>query len=236
MTNFNIYQKSAITALIAGLIVAAGSLTATAATTQFTSNASYGSHGVNVQVIQNFLNSLGYLKTQATGNYLSQTQSAVKSFQKANGIPATGNFGPLTRAAANKAAFGVLNQNEASLSFSKHPSGSVQVGQTQTVAWNSSNYSAPTVKVNVIRKVSDNPARYELVRTISAAKSNNGVATWVPAATDVGNGVSLEIGCAPSSVACHAAEKTDSALAVVNTGAYANTAAAYQAIEQLQNK
>ncbi len=123
----------------------------------------------------------------------------------------------------------------ASLTLTNPSGGTVDVGQLQHVDWISTNYVAPTVSVNVIRKVSDNPARYELVRTVARATKNDGSAVWVPAAPDVGTSDLIQVGCTPTSQACTAGV-SGSPLAVVNTGAYANTAAAYQAIEQLDNK
>ena len=41
-----------------------------------------------------------------TGNYLSLTQEAVRQYQQKYGLPATGYFGPLTRALANQQWFG----------------------------------------------------------------------------------------------------------------------------------
>lgn len=122
----------------------------------------------------------------------------------------------------------------ATLSLVNPISGTVDAGQTQTINWTSSNYSAPDVSLSLIRKVSDNPARYELVRMIATSTKNDGSATWVPAPTDVGTGLSIEIGCVLTSNTCTAAS-SNSAIAVVNDGRFANTASAYQAIENLNN-
>ncbi len=112
----------------------------------------------------------------------------------------------------------------------------IEVGQTQKVLWTAKSITAGTVSVNLIKKVSDNPAKYVLVRTISNAKANNGKATWVPATTDVGTGLSLEIGCTPSTKACVAIENNNNDLAVVASNRYANTAAAFRAIETQGNR
>jgi hypothetical protein len=123
----------------------------------------------------------------------------------------------------------------ASITLSNFNSSTVEIGDLQKVRWITTNYVPATVTLNVIRKVGDNPARYELVRTVSPATSNDGSAVWVPAKVDMGSNIFVEVGCTLSSQECHASQPTFS-LAVVDTGLYANTASAYKAIEQLQNK
>ena len=124
----------------------------------------------------------------------------------------------------------------AKLSIVSPVSGKIELGKTQTVAWTSSNYAPATVRVNVIRKVGSNPNRYALVRSVATATQNDGSATWVPAKSDIGTGLSLEIGCAPSALACQSGVNTASTLAVVNSLRYVNTASAFQAIEASKNK
>ena len=51
-----------------------------------------------VSLVQDFLQSKGYLNSEPTGFFGIMTVNAVKAFQKANGIDATGYVGPLTRA------------------------------------------------------------------------------------------------------------------------------------------
>jgi hypothetical protein len=55
-----------------------------------------------VTSLQNYLVSAGYLTATPTGYFGSQTKSALKAFQAANGITATGQTGPLTRAAISQ--------------------------------------------------------------------------------------------------------------------------------------
>ena len=124
----------------------------------------------------------------------------------------------------------------AKLSIVSPVSGKIELGKTQTVAWTSSNYAPATVRVNVIRKVGSNPNRYALVRTVASATKNDGSATWVPSTLDVGSGISLEVGCAPSKVACQSGVNTASSLAVIQSTKYTNTASAFQAIEASNNK
>lgn len=116
-------------------------------------------------------------------------------------------------------------------------SGSFETGQTQSVKWTSTGTKVSTVSVRLIRKVSSNPARYEVVRTISASTANDGSATWVPSNVEAGmNNLSLEIGCKPSAIGCQAGTNTTKTLSVTRTSRYANTASAFQAIEAQNNK
>ena len=125
----------------------------------------------------------------------------------------------------------------ATLSLINPSNGTVQVGDMQHIGWTSTNYVAPKVSVNIIRKVSNNPATYTLVRTVASATTNDGSAVWVPAKTDVGTDTFVQVGCVNSTQACVASPVSGSnALAVIDTGTYSNTAAAYQAIEMLNNK
>lgn len=128
-----------------------------------------------------------------------------------------------------------LTSGEASLSLTAPVAGTIEVGDQQNVRWESTNYAAPTVAVNIIRKVGDNPARYELVRTVAPATPNDGEATWVPAKKDIGSNTFVEVGCVLSAQACHASNPT-LALAIIDSNRYLNTAAAFEAIEQLNNK
>lgn len=71
----------------------------------FTKYLIIGSSGAEVAELQKFLIANGYaIPTGATGYFGSQTQAAVKAFQKAHTIIQTGTVGPLTRAELNKVA------------------------------------------------------------------------------------------------------------------------------------
>ncbi|MEK7646733.1 MAG: hypothetical protein AAB381_03525 [Patescibacteria group bacterium] len=120
------------------------------------------------------------------------------------------------------------------LTVSTLDASSVEVGDLQKIGWTSDKYTPATIAVNIIRKVSDNPARYELVRTVTSATENDGSAVWVPAKADVGANTFVEVGCTVSAQACRSSV-TSSALAVVDTGRFANTASVYDAIEKREN-
>jgi peptidoglycan hydrolase-like protein with peptidoglycan-binding domain len=209
----------------------AATTTTIAANNKFNKNLSYGiKNSTEVKNLQNFLSQKGFYKGVVTGNYLNMTTEAVKAFQKSNNLPATGFFGSMSRTVANNLGA------DASLSITSHRGGeSIELGNTQTITWNSQNYQASDVKVNIIRKIASNPNTYEFVRTVNGKIANKGSATWVPARSDIGNNVFVEVACGESINACHAGI-TGSALAVVDSSRFANTASAFDAIEASSNK
>jgi peptidoglycan hydrolase-like protein with peptidoglycan-binding domain len=69
---------------------------------QITYSLSKGSEGVQVTVLQNFLNRAGYLFATPNGYFGPATTAAVRAFQASNGISATGSVGPMTRNAINE--------------------------------------------------------------------------------------------------------------------------------------
>ena len=71
-------------------------------TTAFSQDLSYGSKGPEVARLQQFLILHGYLAPDlSTGNFYTLTFEALKRYQLANAIPATGYFGPITREKVN---------------------------------------------------------------------------------------------------------------------------------------
>lgn len=201
---------------------------------KFNQNLYFGTVSSDVEDFQIFLQGQGYFTSPVNGKFDKNTKEAVIRFQRAHVIPGTGNVGPLTRGIANIISASSLDRG--SLAMINPLTGNIEVGQTQNVNWTSDNYGSSNVKINLIRKVSENPNRYELVRTIATSTMNDGVAVWVPAPTDMGKDLSIEVGCVGTTQTCQATDATDSSMAVINTGRFSNTANAYKAIEQLYNK
>ncbi len=85
-----------------GFVAASSS---TIAAVRLAVNLSLGASGNDVVVLQKFLQGKNFLKIPAgvkEGYFGALTKKAVVDFQKSVGLPATGYFGPLTRAVINK--------------------------------------------------------------------------------------------------------------------------------------
>ncbi len=62
-----------------------------------------GARGANVTELQNALNALGFNAGAADGQFGAKTGDALRAFQRANGLPADGVYGPQTKAALDRA-------------------------------------------------------------------------------------------------------------------------------------
>lgn len=95
-----------------GIAVLALATVVGAAGYAFNTNLTVGSTGADVVALQQALMGMGYdipaisSGAATTGYFGSQTVTAVKAYQAANGIPATGFVGPLTRGALNAGVTG----------------------------------------------------------------------------------------------------------------------------------
>ena len=100
----------------------------------FDTNLRYGSTGVAVSELQEFLIDQGVLKGQSTGNFYTLTLKAVKAFQKIQGInPQSGYFGPVTRKAANEILTGQLSDSEGNATTSQQATDLSQ--QQNSTSW-----------------------------------------------------------------------------------------------------
>lgn len=98
-------------------------------------NLKYGSRGLDVTELQDFLIDKGFLTGQSSGNFFSLTRRAVVAYQASVGLPATGFVGPMTRTKIND-----------DLSTANAPAVSAEVsetGATATRANTSSNVATP---------------------------------------------------------------------------------------------
>lgn len=69
---------------------------------QLTRQLRFGSEGVDVSVLQDFLNRAGFLRAVPNGHFGPATKTAVRAFQANNFIPSTGQVGPMTLNAINE--------------------------------------------------------------------------------------------------------------------------------------
>lgn len=165
------------------------------------------SNAAEVFKLQQFLYDKGYLSVQPTGAFYSLTLYAVASFQKDNGIDATGYFGPITRAAANaKLAMGNGGSGQAQLvpttvtiqSAGTDTTGTAAVllSNQKIVTWRTVGYpSSIGVNINLLRKVSDSPKVLVLVRRLATDTPNDGSEIWVPQAGETGDNIYVEVTC-----------------------------------------
>lgn len=73
----------------------------------------------------------------------------------------------------------------------------LEVGEENVVRWQTENFPAGAfVHINLIKKVSDSPLQYELVRQIAAYSVNDGEESWIPEKSDIGEDISIEVTCA----------------------------------------
>ncbi|MEK7512582.1 MAG: peptidoglycan-binding domain-containing protein [Patescibacteria group bacterium] len=85
------------------LVGSAIALSVGAATAHFEESLRYGMRGSEeVRRLQEFLTVQQVYTGPVTGNFFSLTLEGVKAFQAREGVPATGYFGPLSRARANE--------------------------------------------------------------------------------------------------------------------------------------
>ncbi len=98
-------QISALMAQIAALQAQAGGSTSASASMTFSKDLTLGSSGADVTALQNWLISKGHtIAAGATGYFGAQTKAALAAYQASAGItPASGYFGPITRAKVNAA-------------------------------------------------------------------------------------------------------------------------------------
>ena len=87
-------------AFVVGILLFANIAQASGAV--FSRDLSYGTTGTAVSQLQQFLNDEGLFNSSITATFGPMTRTALISFQKQEGISATGYFGSLTRADANK--------------------------------------------------------------------------------------------------------------------------------------
>jgi spore germination protein YaaH len=85
-------------------VIPATALAQTSGCVTFSGDLVYGATGSEVTTLQTFLKSQGYFSAAPVARFGPATLTAVRAFQRAQGISATGTVGPLTRAAIRSAS------------------------------------------------------------------------------------------------------------------------------------
>lgn len=111
---------------------------------------------------------------------------------------------------------------------------SIKVGSTQNIKWQTSDFPVDgKVNINLIRKTSDNPLSYVLVRQLSTNTPNNGEENWSPKKDEVGNNMLIEVTCASSKDFNNGCEaNTDNKIFAVRAGFSSNLANLFEVIVQ----
>ena len=75
-------------------------------------------------------------------------------------------------------------------------SASAVLAGTKTVNWQTANYPAGVgVNINLIRKISDSPKQFTLVRTLATDTPNDGQETWTPQEGESSDDLYVEVTC-----------------------------------------
>lgn len=66
----------------------------------------------------------------------------------------------------------------------------------KNIQWNTANYSAYVgVNINLLRRISDSPVQYQLVRQIASNTPNDGIHLWIPQVSDLYGNLFIEVTC-----------------------------------------
>ncbi len=197
-------MKNLNTLLIFALFLTFGAFS-TVQAEEFNISLHYGStQKAEVLKLQNFLYNLGYLKVTPTGKYFGVTQKAVADFQRAEGVsPTTGIFGPLTRAAATGKSIGVSVQVNAPAAtiqmqavLNTNNAGTAILSNAKVINWQTTNYPANIgVNINLLRKISDNPNQFVVVKNLYNDTLNDGQETWIPENGERTTDLYIEVVC-----------------------------------------
>lgn len=188
-------MKKILITLLCTLCIAIVPTIASAAS--FTKVLQYGMPGsADVVALQQFLATRGFFKEPATGNFFEVTKSAVSAFQVSVGIDPTGYFGPLTMAAANK----MLLTNPTATTQPSAPKTKIStlsvkdnkksqsasliqatIPETKTIIWQTEHYPEQYgVDIQLLKKVSESPAKYDFVQMIVTNTPDDGKYVWTP--------------------------------------------------------
>jgi len=174
---------------------------------QFTVSLSVGSTlKAEIIKLQEFLVTLGLLNVAPTGNYLSLTKDAVMAFQKNENISPIGVFGPLTRVAANS-RLAVVPKAPATIGITDITQGNngvaaIFLSSSKKIKWQTTGDYPTTagVNINLLKKTSESPVVYELVRQIAKDTPNDGEEVWIANSGETGHAFYIEVTCSSTQI------------------------------------
>ncbi len=118
-------------------------------------------------------------------------------------IDSTNNFGRGTTTAVNTMSADQNTPATVTLTTANAGKGllaSIFSAGSRSIKWQTGNYPASAgVNINLLRKVSDSPVSYELVRQLANNTANDGEESWTPAAGEQGDNLYIEVTCSNAS-------------------------------------
>lgn len=69
-----------------------------------------------------------------------------------------------------------------------------ETGNDFYVAWAPSHINSRTVHIQIVRKIGDNPIKYEFIRRLASSTPNDGYLKWTPKPTDTGE-LFIQLAC-----------------------------------------
>lgn len=127
----------------------------------------------------------------------------------------------------------VKASNEAKVNTVSSVSKSViKTGSNQNITWTTENFPAEaSINISLIKKVSDSPVSYELVRQIANNTENDGNFKWSPKRDELGENLQIEIGCGnPEKFTSGCVSSVDNKTFAVEKSFSANLASLWDAI------
>ena len=120
----------------------------------------------------------------------------------------------------------------ASVDITSSTSGAVDVNSVNIVTWRTENFPVNgKLNISLLKKTSENPDTYELVRTVAEYTQNDGSETWKAERSEIGEELYIQIGCAGTSRYENGCVATESAETLTVTGkSNSNIAAVFGAI------
>lgn len=163
-------------------------------------NLKYGSRGMEVTELQEFLIDKGFLTGQTSGNFFALTRKAVIAWQASVGLPATGFVGSMSRAKINE---DLSTANASAVSAEVAETGTTALTQTQTTSsavsfasgcTSSTGFSTTTGKPCSTNVVVSNTTANKTITfpngSIAEIDSRGDVVRWVKEATVIAQSLS----------------------------------------------